>query len=280
MSFPRCFTTRNRSTSSLVGRWALLLLAWGCGPAARAQQILLDVSTTGAVAIPASNWPWMLWLLFGGIALGVLGARIWGRSAAREASPTPVTNALPVLRPEPASMPKKPAENVMRAPVVQSMRQVQGNPPAPLDSSLEQSGKGKKPKPNFNSRSTYSPDKPLSWPPIPTHSAATTPTPPKVDDHLLETAKTMEWTVPTSTPPAIQELIDAGTTDNSLTVIADVAEPHVTPPKEHTALSETLSVENIATPINSPKENNSIQFGQEGWSIPPTKPYSHEAQSE
>ncbi|MDB5235214.1 MAG: hypothetical protein JWR44_2207 [Hymenobacter sp.] len=226
--------TRSRSTSPLVGRWVLLLLlALGSGRAGRAQpgseaaqQAAVD-STSTTVAKPASNWPWMLGLLVGGIALGVLGARMWARKAAAPEAATATAVAIePILvpQPEPAPLPKKPAENVVRTPVVQSLRQVQGTPPASgasSDSSPKQSGKGKKHKPNFNSRSTYSSDQPSSWPAIPPRPAAMNPTPPKTDDQPLETGQTIEWSAPTSTPPAIQELIDSTATDIEVPIDRD-----------------------------------------------------------
>ncbi|WP_310397487.1 hypothetical protein [Hymenobacter sp.] len=52
------------------------------------------------------------------------------------------------------------------------------------------------------------------------------PPPPRPADQPLETGQTVEWTAPTSTPPAIQELIDA--TAEAPTQLASL-EPGVAP---------------------------------------------------
>ena len=211
--------TRSRLTRPVVRCWALLLLlALGGESAARAQpaaeaarEVAMGDSATAAK--PASNWPWTLGLLVGGIALGVLGARLWARKAAAAGDTAAGQDPASLPEAESVPLPKKPAENVVRAPAVQSLRRAQGSPPAPEDPSnpsSKQSGKGKKPKPNFNSRSTSS-EEPSSWPSISPRTTAmnATPSPPKHDDQSLETGQTIEWAAPTTTPTAIQELIDS-----------------------------------------------------------------------
>ena len=86
------------------------------------------------------------------------------------------------------------------------MREVQGNAPK---QSKSQAGKDKKSKQNFNSRSPASDKSADAWPAIPPRPSAMNPNPPKADDQPLETGQTIEWSAPTSTPPAIQELIDS-----------------------------------------------------------------------
>jgi hypothetical protein len=89
------------------------------------------------------------------------------------------------------------------------MREVQGTASKPSNA---QAGKDKRSKPNFNSRSPASDKSSDAWPPIAPRPAAmnpTTPTPPASDNQPLEPGQTIEWAAPTSTPPAIQELIDA-----------------------------------------------------------------------
>ncbi|WP_046243724.1 hypothetical protein [Hymenobacter terrenus] len=182
--------------TSPAGRWLLLLwLALGCGPAALAQP-----AAQSAQPAPASNWPWVLGVL-GGIALGVLGARMWARSSKPAAVSVPAGAA-------PIAAPKKPAENVVRTPV---------GPPrvAPASAAAPVSPPKAAPKPSgspgkakHKSRNSAS----SSWPTnVPQRSAAMNPSqlPGLPTDQPLETGQTVEWAAPTSTPPAIQELIDA-----------------------------------------------------------------------
>lgn len=64
----------------------------------------------------------------------------------------------------------------------------------------------------------------------------TTPTPPAGDDKPLEPGQTVEWAAPTSTPPAIQELIEAS------------APPASAPPAEETATPQAAA----EAPTNGP----------------------------
>jgi hypothetical protein len=108
-----------------------------------------------------------------------------------------------------APPPPAPAENAGKNVSFKSMREVQGTTPKPAGKS---SGAGKKNSPNFNSRSAAA-NPPEAWPQVPHRSSAmnpnTPPVPPPGDDQPLETGQTIEWAAPTSTPPAIQELIAA-----------------------------------------------------------------------
>ena len=194
--------------------------------------------TAVPVAAPASSWSTIVGVLFG-VAIGVLGAWLWARRASGPSHPGPqAADGRPA--PSPAEMQKKPAQNVWKssslptassanapdssavgippgAPVsdkparnvsVQSMREAQGNASKPSNKPGS-----KKNKPNFNSRPAAADTPPGGWPPVP-HRPATmnpnAPTPPAADPgQPLETGQTIEWATPTSTPPAIQEMIAA-----------------------------------------------------------------------
>ncbi|MCC3154522.1 hypothetical protein Q3A66_15195 [Hymenobacter sp. BT770] len=214
--------TRSRLTSRIGLGALLLLLALGGEQAARAQPTADSLregpvasvpqpdstaaaSTSAPAAAPSSNWPWILGVL-GGIALGVLGARMWARSS-RPAADGREDRAAPTPEPEPVR--KKPAENVARTPVVQSLRQVQGSPPTsppapkPAPKPAGTGAKSKnKPKPNQPS------GRASSWPAVPPRPAMNQTPPPvpptDADPQPLETGQTIEWT----TPPYIQELIE------------------------------------------------------------------------
>ena len=212
--------TRNR-LASRAGRWGLvLLLALGGGPAARAQPAAVSPasspvpppSDSEAAAAPqpaASNLTW-LWVLLGGVALGVLGARLWARRS-------PASTPVPEPAVSPGTVPKKPAENVVvRPPLGQSLRALQDSVPAPLPpkSGLKPPGTGQKPKHNPKRNSPARPSQ--SWPTTVPQRSTMNPTPPTVPptgDQPLETGQTVEWAAPTSTPPAIQELIAASAPD-------------------------------------------------------------------
>ncbi|MFC6222736.1 hypothetical protein ACFP2F_05740 [Hymenobacter artigasi] len=189
-------------------------------------------------APPTSSWT-TVWAVLGGVAIGVLGAWLWTRrsSGPREVA-TDVLPSTPANAPEPVR--KKPAENVRKAPPSEpataassapaespgknvsfkSLREVQGTTPKPGSKS---SGTGKKNKPNFNSRSPA--DSPVAWPAVPHRPSAMNPTtppiPPSGDDQPLETGQTIEWAAPTSTPPAIQELIDSTAADKEVSIDPD-----------------------------------------------------------
>ncbi|GAA3969328.1 hypothetical protein [Hymenobacter antarcticus] len=219
--------TRNRSTSRR-GWWALLLLlALASGPRAQAQPTAGDSSVRVPIpAEPASNWPWMLGLLVGGIALGVLGARLLGRKSQPVASGAAAPAASDPLA-VPATALKRPAENVVvRPPVVQSLRGVQGNQPVPPlpNQPPRPPAPGSKPKqspPKQNSKKTPSSRQAQSWPAnVPHRPSAMNPTQPPVpaasEDQPLETGQTVEWAAPTSTPPAIQEMLDASAAETAV----------------------------------------------------------------
>ncbi|GAB3851816.1 hypothetical protein GCM10028822_18870 [Hymenobacter terrigena] len=105
------------------------------------------------------------------------------------------------------------------------MREVQGTTPKPP---AKPSGKDKRNQPNFNSRKSSAANSSQSWPPIAPRPSAMNPTsptpPPTGDNHPLEPGQTIEWAAPTSTPPAIQELIDGSATDAAANPAAGAAE--------------------------------------------------------
>ncbi|MBF9219757.1 hypothetical protein [Hymenobacter ruricola] len=229
--------TRSRSTSPLR-RWALLLLlALGSGAAAHAQPAASD-SVAGAPAASASNWPWMLGLLVGGIAIGVLGAR-WlarqPRKVADVADPRPAPEA-PVPRkraenvPRASARPADPAatqgtpraENISKPGSFQSLSQLQGREPRPSasgKSSAKSSGtsgkSGHQPRKNSSSRGSQ------DWT-VPHRATDMNPTSPSSPDSPpLEPGQTVEWAAPTSTPPAIQELIDSTVAGNEVPIDRD-----------------------------------------------------------
>ncbi|MCI1186654.1 hypothetical protein MON38_04435 [Hymenobacter sp. DH14] len=126
------------------------------------------------------------------------------KSAGAGPSAGSVASAAPAaLDPSTGTPTDAPVKNV----TAQSLREVQG---VPKPASKSAAG-NKKNKPNFNSRSPAA--KPSEvWPQIPQRAPAmnpNTPTVPPAADQPLETGQTLEWVAPTSTPPAIQELIEA-----------------------------------------------------------------------
>ena len=208
---------------SRVGRGLMLLLILSSGrdsyaqpAAAKAQPPAITPAPTPVPAAPvarppASNWPWVLGVL-GGIALGVLGARLWARSsgAARHGSDAPESALSPV-----PTVKMKSAENVVKMPIVQSPSQMQRSqtPPAlpARDSPRPAGGSGKsKPNQKKNPSSRQVPPWPAT---VPHRPAAMNPTPPPIPlapaSEPLETGQTVEWAAPTVTPLPIQELIDA-----------------------------------------------------------------------
>jgi hypothetical protein len=101
-----------------------------------------------------------------------------------------------------------PANNLPKSVSAQLPREAQRAP----KSATKTTASNKKNKPNSSSRSSAAqPDE--AWPQVPQRAPAmntnTTQTPPAADNQPLETGQTVEWAAPTSTPPAIQELIEA-----------------------------------------------------------------------
>ena len=166
----------------------------------------------------------MLGLLLGGAALGVLGARLLGRKSAAARGPTlpePAPVVLPVVNKPAANVPKAPvaappaasAENAAKGASFKSMSQLQGREPRPApDSKASSRAAGNKGKSVNQSRKNPA-DQPIQDWTVPHRPAAMNPTQPPVpanpNDQPLETGQTIEWAAPTSTPPAIQELIEA-----------------------------------------------------------------------
>ena len=199
-----------------------------------------SVETMPPATKPTSNWN-TLWAVLGGVVLGVLGAWLWMRRSAKPAGTArPLPEAAPAAPAGPAR--KNPAENVWKSPgnggaaadtfgaagqpaasatpasaetpgkgaSVKSMREVQGNTAKQPNKSA---GSNKKNKSNFNSRSSADDAPSGDWPPVP-HRPATMnpdlPTPSLIgNDQPLEAGQTIEWAAPTSTPPAIQEMMAA-----------------------------------------------------------------------
>ncbi|MDO7844798.1 hypothetical protein Q5H92_00395 [Hymenobacter sp. M29] len=229
------------------GRPLLLLLllgllsgspaAWAQPPAGAAALGTAADSAAAPVARPASNGT-LVWAVLGGVAIGALGVWLWtrrsaGKSGAENVLPEPArpapaepvrkkpaaqnvyksspdAPAIPAKNPAPPVVPTAPApaENPGKGVSFQSMREVQGTKPKPAN---RPAGKDKKSKPNFNSRPP-SADKADAWPtiaPRPSAMNPTIPTPPTGPEQPLEPGQTIEWAAPTSTPPAIQELIEA-----------------------------------------------------------------------
>ena len=272
--------TRNRSTSGVASarpfrpadgpRWGRRLLpllallgllggspaAWAQPPpSAVAHRPMIDsASSTSSIppARPVSHWATM-WAVLGGIAVGALGAWLWARKPSASKSNTntaPIVSRIPQPTVSAESVRKMPAQNTSKGVSFQSIREVQGTAPKPQQSQLKKINKSK---PNFNSRSTSSTD---SWPPVPSRPVATdldslSQLPP--ENVALEPRETIVWDSPTTTPSAIQELIDS---------------------------SPSADINSVSLPEPPPEEKSSIQVGREGWSIPPTKPYSHEEASD
>ena len=87
------------------------------------------------------------------------------------------------------------------------MRAVQGMP-KPTEQAADSH---KKNKPNLNSRPSAAEKLPVAGPSGPNRLSAMNPSSPNTspdDDQPLEAGQTVEWSAPTTTPPAIQELID------------------------------------------------------------------------
>ncbi|GAA4055403.1 hypothetical protein GCM10022409_48220 [Hymenobacter glaciei] len=211
------------------------------GPGAATDSATTSTTVTTA---PATNWS-TVWAVLGGVVVGAFGAWLWARRMAKpEGAARPPANVAPEAPAIPA--PKAPAQNVRKAPESQpakpetaaptvvapvvpvapgpaeaapspdgpakivsakSLREVQGVPkPAGKSSSTN-----KKNKPNFNSISP-APKSSEAWPQIPQRAPAmnpNTPLVPPADNQPLEPGQTVEWAAPTSTPAAIQELIEA-----------------------------------------------------------------------
>jgi hypothetical protein len=220
-------------------------------PSAVAHRPIIDSASSTSSAPPArpvSHWA-TIWAVLGGIAVGALGAWLWARKPSASKSNTnnaPIVSRIPQTTVSAEPVRKKPAQNISKGVSFQSMREVQGTAPKPQQPQLDKINKSK---PNFNSRSTSSID---SWPPVPSRPVATdldslSQLPP--ENVALEPRETIVWDSPITTPPAIQELIDS---------------------------SPSADINSASLPEPPSEEKPSIQVGREGWSIPPTKPYSHE----
>ncbi|OGX88658.1 hypothetical protein [Hymenobacter glacialis] len=222
----------------------VLLLQLGGGAGAWAQPAVgseapaavTDSTTVTAQKVatePASTWTTVLAVL-GGVGIGALGAWLWARRTQQPTATGIIAPDTPEIKTAPIQ--KRPAENVRKAPAqlaapaaplpappeapsaentgkgvsFKSLREVQGTVPKPAGKSA---GAGKKNKPNFNSRSSASANSSGGWPAVPPRPAIMNPNSPSVTpvggDQPLETGQTVEWAAPTSTPPAIQEMIDA-----------------------------------------------------------------------
>ena len=239
--------TRPVGRSLWVGRPLLLLLllgllggspsAWAQGAAKNAvprvatdsaaiPTVALPAATSAAPAVePASHWS-TLWAVLGGVAIGALGVWFFVRKAqsANPAVASAASSPAPVAVPEPTrnktaekvrkSLPTEPGptENAGKAVSFQSMRAVQGTTPKQPAKPFGKD-RDKKTKPNFNSRNTPAAASSETWPSIAPRSSAMNPTsptpPPTGDDAPLVPGQTVEWPAPTSTPPAIQELLEA-----------------------------------------------------------------------
>jgi hypothetical protein len=199
-----------------------------------------SASTTSAApaAQPASHWS-TVWAVLGGVAIGALGVWFFVRKSQATDNPVVVPDApSPKPTPAPIDVPepvrKKPAENVRKSPPAeppaestgkgvsfQSMREVQGTTPK---QPAKPSGKDKRNQPNFNSRNAPATNSSKAWPPIAPRPSAMNPTsstpPPTGDNQPLEPGQTIEWAAPTSTPPAIQELIDSSANEPAATEAA------------------------------------------------------------
>lgn len=212
------------------------------------------VNATAPAAKPASNWT-TVWAVLGGVAIGALGVWLWTRRSAGKGEPESVTpESTPLVQSEPgrkkavaqnvykaqpdaspaaakASGPPvapataPPAENTGKGVSFQSMREVQGTNPKPAN---RPSGKDKRSKSNFNSRSSAA-DRPAdAWPSITPRPSAMNPntsTPAPGAGQPLEPGQTIEWAAPTSTPPAIQELIEASAPEASAAPAGAPANP-------------------------------------------------------
>ncbi|MBH8558080.1 hypothetical protein [Hymenobacter negativus] len=193
--------------------------------------VAADSSAAGSTvtAQPASHWS-TVWAVLGGVAIGALGVWFFVRKSPSTSVPAPPEAPVPAPIPVPEPVRKKPAENVRKSPPTeppaientskgestgkgvsfQSMREVQGTT---SKQPAKPSGKDKRNQPNFNSRNSPAANPSQSWPKIAPRTSAMNPTsplpPPTGDNQPLEPGQTVEWAAPTSTPPAIQELIDS-----------------------------------------------------------------------
>ena len=210
---------------------------WAQGAAENARPVATTDSTTMATApAPATGWN-TVWAVLGGVVIGALGAWLWARRSAKpEGSARPPTDAVPEIPVEPvrkslgtadagpaasgppvapvtpqssAAPASTPADGPAQKVTAQSLREVQGMSKLAGKSSV---ASNKKNKPNINSRSSAA-KSPEVWPQVPYRAPAMNPNmlpvPPIGDNQPLEPGQTIEWAAPTSTPPAIQELIDA-----------------------------------------------------------------------
>ena len=212
-------------------------MTWAQGTAENAPPVATTDSTTMATApAPAIGWN-TVWAVLGGVVIGALGTWLWARRSAKpEASARLPTDAVPEIPVEPvrkslgtadagpaASGPpvapatpqssvapaSTPADGPAQKVTAQSLREVQGMSKLAGKSSA---ASNKKNKPNINSRNSAAKSSEV-WPQVPYRAPAMNPNmlpmPPIGDNQPLEPGQTIEWAAPTSTPPAIQELIDA-----------------------------------------------------------------------
>ena len=212
--------------ASPVGRWGLVVLLMSdAGQWALAQPAAESVRTAAPptasapdslAAVPASapTFRWV-WVLLSGVALGVLGARLWAR--ARPGAGTAVASAVATVPSAAAPVPRAKAENIVRQPGGQPPREVTDAAAAPAPkTSSRQSGRA-----NSKSKESSSASRSSSWPAnVPHRSFSMDPTkppvPPAPADQPLEIGQTVEWPIPTSTPAAIQELIEATASEASI----------------------------------------------------------------
>ena len=211
--------------------------AWAQGTAENAPPVATTDSTTMATALaPVIGWN-TVWAVLGGIVIGALGSWLWARRSAKsEGSARLPTDAVPEIPVEPvrkslgtadagpaafgppvapatlqsSAVPAStPADGPAQKVTAQSLREVQGMSKLAGKSSA---ASNKKNKPNVNSRSSAAKSSEV-WPQVPHRAPAMNPNmplvPPVGDNQPLAPGQTIEWAAPTSTPPAIQELIDA-----------------------------------------------------------------------
>ncbi|UOQ99009.1 hypothetical protein MUN81_05830 [Hymenobacter sp. 5317J-9] len=141
----------------------------------------------------------------------------------------------------PRPIPKKRAENVPKAATQTFVLPATQSPPKQVSIQSMSKIQGREPRPSVpyksSPKSLRKPDEILQS---------------SYENQPIKSENTVEWVTTMSTPPAIQELINS------------------TP-------DETVNINDTGrSPVIVPPDNAKIQAGQGGWSMPPTKPYSHE----